>query len=69
MSRKWKKLWAAAPKNDISGRICISDYKMAYDEENDTWYPCIGRISNIFGLSFEDGLLMIDANWDSYDEV
>lgn len=53
--------WAAKPKND--DRICISDYKMAYDEEHDTWYPNIGRISNIFGLTFEDGLLMIDADY------
>ena len=62
MTRKWKKLWAAAPKNS-KDEVCISDYKMTYDEENDTWFPNIGRISNIFGLSFEDGLLMIDADW------
>lgn len=61
MKREYKKLWAAKPKND--DRICISDYKMAYDEEHDTWYPNIGRISNIFGLTFEDGLLMIDADY------
>lgn len=63
MARKWKKLWAAAPKNS-NHEVYISDYKMTYDERFDNWYPNIGVINNIFGISFEDGLLMIDADWE-----
>lgn len=61
---KWKKLWAAKPKND--DRIYISDFKMAYDAEHDTWYPNIGMIDNIFGITHDDGLLMIDADYRLY---
>ena len=63
MTKKWKKLWAAAPKNS-NHEVYISDYKMTYDKRFDNWYPNIGVISNIFGISFEDGLLMIDADWE-----